>query len=184
MSTPRRLRLEHQRGYSLAELLVVVAIIGILSLVTVPNFISMYQSSRIKGAARGLTTTIRNARQLAISGNQRTKVSFSIAGTEPRNYIVEKEVRDPETGTKTWKQVRTGDLGQRVRFTTSNFIDDPETTTHDGGLRDVIFLPNGTVGNLPGPDSDDWFFEIGTDLKIPKKTYKLKFTVTGNVTLS
>lgn len=180
MSTPRRPRLENQRGYTTAELLVVVAIIGILSLVTVPNFISMYQSSRVKAAARGLTTTIRNARQLAISGNQRTKVSFSIAGTEPRTYIVEKEVRDPETGTKTWQRVRNGDLGQRVRFTDSEFID---TVTGDGGLRDVVFLPNGTVENLPGTDSDLWFFEIGTDLKIPKKTYKLKFTVTGNVTL-
>jgi type II secretory pathway pseudopilin PulG len=161
--------------------LVVVAIIGILSLVTVPNFISMYQSSRIKGAARGLTTAIRNARQLAIAGNQRTKFSFNTVGTGRRNYIIAKEMRDPLTDTKTWQNVRTGDLGERVEFTDSPFLD--AAGTDDGGLRDVIFLPNGTIGNLP-VDPDDYWIDISTDLNIPKKTYRLKFTISGNVTLS
>ena len=53
MNTHRRLRPRNQRGYSLAEVLTVVAIIGILSLVTVPNFISLYNSGRIKERRAG-----------------------------------------------------------------------------------------------------------------------------------
>ncbi len=169
-----------QRGYSLAELLVIVAIIGILSLVTVPNFISLYNSGRIKGSARELTMAIRNARQLAISGNQRTKVSFPVTGTARRSYIVEKEVLDPSTGTGTWTRVRNGDLGERVTFNDSEF---PDTITGDGSLRDVVFLPNGTIGNLPAAPADR-FIDIGTDLNVPKKSYRLTFTVSGNVNLS
>jgi prepilin-type N-terminal cleavage/methylation domain-containing protein len=169
-----------QRGYTLAEFLVVVAIIGILSLVTVPNFISLYQSSRIKGSARELTMAIRNTRQLAISGNQRTKISFAVTGTARRNYIIEKEVLDPTTGTGTWTRVRNGDLGERVTFNGTEF---PDTITGDGSLRDVVFLPNGTIGNLPAAPADR-FIDIGTDLNIPKKTYRLTFTVSGNVNLT
>ena len=67
-----------------------------------------------------------------------------------------------------------------MQFTDTRFID---YITGDGSLRDVVFLPNGTIENLPA-DEDDRLIDIGTDLNVPKKTYRLTFTVSGNVALS
>ena len=169
-----------ERGFSLAEMLVVVAIIGIMTLVVVPNFISMYNSSRFKGSARTLATSLRNARQQAIAANTRTKVSFRVTGTTPRTFFVDLEERDIQAGTTSWRRVRTGDLGQSITFTDSGFGD---YVTGDSGLLDIVFLPNGTIQNLP-PAEANRFIEIKTTIKVPKPTYRLNFTPTGNVTLS
>jgi prepilin-type N-terminal cleavage/methylation domain-containing protein len=169
-----------ERGFSLAEMLVVVAIIGIMTLVLVPNFISMYNSGKFKASARTLTSSLRNARQIAISANTRTKVSFPITGTTPRTFVIEQQERDIQAGTTSWRRVRTGDLGQSVTFTDTGFLD---TVTGDGGLRDIIFLPNGTIENLPLAEANR-FIEISTTIKVPKKVYRLSFTPSGNVTLS
>ena len=168
-----------QRGYSLVEMLVVVALIGIFTLVAVPNFLSLYNSSRIKASARTLTASLRNARQLAISGNQRTKVSFA-TGTQRRSFVVSKEVRNPETGGTTWQEVRSGDLGEVMTFSNTGFADD---VTGDGGLLDVVYQANGTIQNLPALTANR-FIEIRTNMNVPKKVYRLTFTTSGGVTLS
>ncbi|HEX9407409.1 MAG TPA: prepilin-type N-terminal cleavage/methylation domain-containing protein, partial [Thermoanaerobaculia bacterium] len=56
-----------QSGYSLAEMLTVVAIVGMLALVMVPNFITFFQSNKMKSSMRNFTTDLRSARALAIS---------------------------------------------------------------------------------------------------------------------
>jgi type IV pilus assembly protein PilA len=65
-----------QSGYSLVEMLVVIAIIGILSLVVVPNFIQYTRSAKLRSSMRQFTTDVRNARQRAVANNSMTKVTF------------------------------------------------------------------------------------------------------------
>lgn len=172
-----------QRGYSLAELLVVIGIISIVSLVTVPNFMSMYQSSRVKASARTMTTDIRGARQLAITGNTRVRVSF-LTGTNVHSYEIYSEIRNRQTGTSTWRRVKRGDLGSVVYIASSAFED---KITGDGGLKDITFLPNGTVafdGEHPGLPAASVHLELKTEQKVPKKLYQMKFTISGNVSLT
>lgn len=172
-----------QRGYSLAEMLVVVAIIGVLSLVTIPNFISMYQSSRVKASARTMITDIRNARQMAITGHSRVKVSFN-TGAGARQYELYREQRNRMTNEVTWRRVRRGDLGPVVYISASAFED---KVTGDGGLKDIVFLPDGTVsfdGTRAGLPEASVHVELKTDQKVPKKIYHMKFTVSGNVSLT
>ena len=64
----RRLR-RNQSGFSLAELLVIVAVIGIVSVLATPAFISYSQAARLKGGAQELATIINQARQVAITRN-------------------------------------------------------------------------------------------------------------------
>lgn len=64
----RRLRLDG-RGYSLAELLVTVAVIGIISAVSVPFFLNYMRAAATKSGAEELRTILNRGRQLAIAGN-------------------------------------------------------------------------------------------------------------------
>src|SRR5437660_12444086 len=69
------------RGYTLTELLVVVAIIAMLSLVTVPAFINFSRTNSIQSALRGFTADLRNCRQRAISRNSRVLLEIDSSTT-------------------------------------------------------------------------------------------------------
>ena len=58
-----------QQGYSLAEMLVVIAIIGTLSLISVPAFMNFKRAADFKASMRAFTTDIRNARAAAIANS-------------------------------------------------------------------------------------------------------------------
>ena len=78
---PRSLRPVSQRGFTMIELLVVVAFIGILAAVGYPYFESYLQNASLKGGAQELAAIINNARELAIARN--TTVCVSLSGQKP-----------------------------------------------------------------------------------------------------
>lgn len=67
------------RGFTLAEMLVVVGMIGVLSILAAPTFLSYWQSSTLQAGAQELATAISRGRQLAISRN--TTVCVQLSGT-------------------------------------------------------------------------------------------------------
>ena len=64
--------MKNQRGYSLMEMLVVVAIIGVLMLVTIPNFINMRKSTIVKGGLRQFTNDLRASKVWSVGGGKVT----------------------------------------------------------------------------------------------------------------
>jgi len=60
----------HEAGFSLVELIVVVAMIGILAILAGPQFMSYWRTSATTAAATELATVVNRGRQLAISQNQ------------------------------------------------------------------------------------------------------------------
>ena len=64
----------NQSGASLAELSVIVFIIGIVSVLAAPSLIGYSQAARLKAGAQELATIINQARQVAISRNTTTCV--------------------------------------------------------------------------------------------------------------
>jgi Tfp pilus assembly protein FimT len=64
----------NQSGFSLGELLAIVAVIGIVSVLGTPMFISYSQAARLKGGAQELVTILNQARQVAITRNTSTCV--------------------------------------------------------------------------------------------------------------
>ncbi len=65
-----RVRQLDDRGWSLAELLVVIAVIAILSAVAIPLFITYMQSSNVRAGAQEIRTAMNRAKQLAITQRQ------------------------------------------------------------------------------------------------------------------
>lgn len=80
VSQRRSLR-TNPRGFSLVELMVVIAVIGIITAVATPFFLSFLQAQRLRGAAQQVQTFLNQARQLAIARNISYRVEVNQTGT-------------------------------------------------------------------------------------------------------
>lgn len=167
-------RVQHasrQSGYSLSELLVVVAIIGVMSLVAVPSFISMMQSSRLKSSLRKFTTDLRGARAQAVTQYRWVKVQLE-TGVTPGRYTIQES----------------SDLGVTWGTPTEETLIDPisidSTTFEDGDDADsfpeIIFRNNGTIVMAAGVTSREMVLKTTADIAKPSITITAK--PTGKIT--
>jgi len=69
-----------QRGFTLAEMITVMAVIGIVSAAAFPMFTSFLRAMQTKGAAQELATVLQQARQLAIATNTSYTVRVDVDG--------------------------------------------------------------------------------------------------------
>jgi len=75
-------RLRRQGGFSLAELIVLLAVVGILSVMSTPFFLNYYRTAQVRGAASDIAAYLNQGRQLAIQRN--TGVCVNITATTIR----------------------------------------------------------------------------------------------------
>ena len=67
---------QKKAGFTLIELMIVIAIMAILAGIAAPNFQTYMAQRRLNGAARQVMTDLMAARMKAVSMNQKVKVSF------------------------------------------------------------------------------------------------------------
>ena len=145
-----------QHGYSLVELLVVVAMIGIVMLVTVPALMQLMPQYRIRSAATEAAGAMRMVRQRAITMRTPWRISIDAGGNRYRFYQLNSPYADISVATN-WKAVRrdgrTADAGNEDWFRPSAVdVQTAATTFNDvvcpsGGGVDLIFLRDGTVAD-------------------------------------
>lgn len=204
-------RFTDQSGYSLPEMLIVVAIIGIISLVTVPAFINLQKSNKIKTSAREFNTTLRAARQRAVTTNMQTKVGFETGNraklstclnlpkpcqrrytlytrpnptsADPRPDWVEVEPNGLllPAGVSSRRPRQTDDIVYFDNSSTATDVDDISGEPVVDGENDIIFRSNGTVLFTPNTVTERTIV-LRAMANIPFNEYTVTLRTTGNLT--
>src|ERR1051326_3882324 len=91
-----------QSGYTLAEALVVVTIIGRITGVTTPFFMNYLRAHRIRTSATYFETALRYARQRAVTKHIQTRISF-VPNTDPGQYTIWEATQDSNGNLTGWK---------------------------------------------------------------------------------
>lgn len=181
-------RKSHQSGFSLVEMLTVVAIIGILAMVTVPNFISFYQSNKMKVAMRNFTSDVRTMRQLSISQGVQTRITFTPAATNsPAARSYDFWQGNSTYNTTTWTPLTQSDTTKRALIKgytrhledVAYFPNSGQTFDAVNGVYSVVFYPDGRVGMPAGATTAS--VALKTDMKIPKALYAIDVSPSGRV---
>jgi type II secretion system protein H len=134
------------RGFSLLEMLLVLAIAGMIAAVVIPSLPGAIESARLRGSAEEVRATLTLARTLAVSEARLRAVAFDL---ERGAYGVEGDARRgllPE-GIR-WSAIRLGDAAAesgvvRVRFYPDGSADEAEVAivSSGGGSRRVVVEP-------------------------------------------
>jgi prepilin-type N-terminal cleavage/methylation domain-containing protein len=81
--------LDSQSGFTLAELIVVAAIILVVGALSIPNLTRAIDTSRIKGAAQSLAAAYQDARIRATQKDTSYQVLISPPGTSPAQICID-----------------------------------------------------------------------------------------------
>ncbi|HUP50668.1 MAG TPA: prepilin-type N-terminal cleavage/methylation domain-containing protein [Thermoanaerobaculia bacterium] len=152
---------QRSRGFSLVELLTVVAIIGVLSLVGVPAFINYQRSQLVKNSLRMYTSDLRAARSRAVANTSFVRVRITTASPAPGQYVIEQST---DRGATYPTVLQNRSLEQTVYFDTA---------------KSFVFQPNGTVEFPVGVASDA--VEVKSDARLPKPAYTVTVSISGKV---
>lgn len=146
------------RGYSLSELLTIVAMLGVITLVTVPALMQIMPQYRIRGAASETAANIRQIRQRAMTTRTTHRISFDPVNERYSYSMLTAQTADPnlaaswdpltsdarrEAEDTEWITVSSVDL----RTNTTNAFND--VVQPNDSKVDLIFLRDGSVSSEP-----------------------------------
>ena len=132
--------MNQKKGFSLVELMVVIAIIGIIAAISSLNLVTGLPKYRLKRASRNITSRLREARSKAIKTNSTVIVQFD---TDKNSYSINGKIY-PDKGENT-KNALSSYYGSGLSFDRGNYKAGSSVTFH--GKR-VTFNSRGICPSL------------------------------------
>ena len=77
----------NRRGFSLLELLVVVSVLMVISIIAIPNMMTVISNARLQGGGTNLSGLLQNSRALAIGQNTTMTTHFTVLGNGPVAFV-------------------------------------------------------------------------------------------------
>jgi len=170
----------HTKGFTLIELMVAVLIIGIITLIGVPNLSILIEKNRLKTANNSVYLILQAARNNAITSQKRIVVCPSTDGklcntaaTPAWNQYLIAYREASSTGftrSNTEELIRTVKINNQVTVTTNK--------------KDIAYayLANGEV--IGDANSKMVDFTVNDNISKTKKAYKIALTRSGAITTS
>ena len=129
------------KGFTLTELMIVVAVIGILSAIVIPLLLSQLPNYRLTGTARAISSTLQYAKMSAASTGKEYKVQFFL-DTSPQRYQLQQG--NLFNGSDTWTDVRVfQEIPAQVRIDHGTDY----KGSHTAGKSTIAFNPTGTASS-------------------------------------
>lgn len=152
------------RGFTLIELIVVLAVLGLITALAMPMFAGALPGARLKAAARDLGAELRYARAQAIAGNRETTLTIDLAA---RRYAILGARTGPgesralpeelEIKVRTARRELAGDARASIRFFPDGGSTGGRITLSRGERRYLVGVDwlTGRVTVVNGDDVDD-----------------------------
>ncbi|MCP4579692.1 MAG: prepilin-type N-terminal cleavage/methylation domain-containing protein [Deltaproteobacteria bacterium] len=125
--------MDRTAGFTLMEMIVVVAVFSILAAIAIPSFMSLLPGMRLNGAARQVLGDLMTARMKAVKLNQRTKVFFD----NSYQYRICDDADNNDT-------VTSGEGDVEDKSIQANYQD---VSFDLNNTSDPVFFPKGTASN-------------------------------------
>jgi prepilin-type N-terminal cleavage/methylation domain-containing protein len=123
-------KVRSSKGFSLIELIIVIAILGIVSAIAAPNFNKYRQNTNLKEAARDLSSDISLYRQRAVAENIRYQIVFNQAANSYTIHSLNPAVPD---------------VTKRPSASGNVIISNSPAPSFTGGVPIITIQPRGTM---------------------------------------
>lgn len=127
----RKERMSYQKGFSLVELMIVIALMGIMAAIATPALQRYAINRNLKSAARDITSDFLMCKARAIAENRKYRIVFNVAGND---YTIEER----DTADTAW-------INPRTKAPTSFESDIIFTNVAFGAGATATFKTRGTV---------------------------------------
>jgi type IV fimbrial biogenesis protein FimT len=157
-------RLGRQRGYTLTELIVVVAIAAVILAIALPNFIEWRRGIQYRAVAREVSNAMRFAQSSSVMNNRQYRVQI-----EAGRFRVQQADRTAAGGwilAQDWFTLPQGITLQPANLTANASVD---------------FNPNGTSSSLAANEAR---IDIIATNATPTLRFRVQVAATGRVTIT